>query len=132
MKWALGVVAAFIFVLSAGTAQAAPDYRAKLRSAHPRAVQPGYTYRGDTVVASFRDLNLATGKTRRYRVCYRHNRKSVCVRKTLTGSAWSRWHVYVGAKWSGWVNGTYVGYIPFSWRVAGVLVAKRRIRVYGD
>ncbi len=124
------ITAATLLAMAVSPATAAPDYRPKLRSAHPNAIAANYTYRGDTVRASFRDRNLAYDKTRQYRVCYRRNWRNVCARKTLDGSDWSRWSLYVHWKWAGKVNGKYVGYIPFKWRAGSDIVAKRRIRIF--
>jgi hypothetical protein len=101
-----------------------------VRSTHPNAIVGNYTYRGDTVRASFRDLNLPAQKTKRYRVCYRRNTYSVCERKRLFGSDWSGWRVKVGWRWAGWINGEYVGYLRFRWFVHGDRIATRKIRVY--
>jgi hypothetical protein len=106
-----------------------PDREFALSSSQPESLPHGYTYRGDTVRASFRDLN-ARGRSIRYRVCHRRNFRNVCVRKRTRGARWSTWRVYIGPFWAGFNNGRYTRRVVFRWYVGVRFVKSRALVVY--
>ena len=105
-------------------------YQARLSSIHPGAVPQGFTYRGDTLRASFRNATARAGERRPYKVCVQKNQRRSCVRKTMTGRAWSSWRVRMLGSWVGFENGRYTRRVRLTWHVGGERVQTRTIRVY--
>jgi hypothetical protein len=126
----LVATAAAVFAFPAA---AAARYEGKATSVHPGAIDDAsrnWTYLGDTLRVSFRNTSLAPGQTQRYQVCFTKNTTLDCRTRTLRGARWDSWSVRVMPPWAGYVNGRYVRYVAFTWRVGGRIVAMHRAWVY--
>jgi N-acetylneuraminic acid mutarotase len=108
-------------------------YKVKLRSTHPEAVPSGrrkWTYFGDVVRASFRNLGNPAGDVQRYKVCHTKNWSRRCSRRSVVGANWDSWLVVMKRRWAGKIDGRYVGFVKFTWHVGGRRVAAKRIWIF--
>jgi hypothetical protein len=122
----LAVVATTLTV-AAGAHALAPNYQFALYSRHEGAVPFGFTYRGDTLVAAFRNKYGNPGERRPYRVCRTRTRGWRCLSRTLVSYRWSEVRVRV---LPGYVRLGRRSYIEFRWYVGGVRRARMRMKVY--
>jgi hypothetical protein len=125
------VVAAAAIVAFPAAAEA--RYEGKATSIHPDAIldtSRNWTYLGDTLRVAFRNTALAPGQRQRYRVCFKKNTILDCRSRTLRGPRWDSRLLRVMPPWAGHINGRYVRYVAFTWRVGGRIVAMHRAWVY--